>query len=449
MQDDQAVALRLAALFHRLTGLRPPLRIRAWDGSEAGPPDAPTLVVRDRAALRRLLRAPGELGLARAYVAGEIELEGDLYEALEQGFRLLHERGGRSPHLSAVAALGAVRELADLGVLGPSPELPPEEIRLRGVRHSITRDRAAISHHYDVGNDFYRLVLGPSMVYSCGYWTEDAPDYGVTEAQRDKVDLVCRKLGLRPGMRLLDVGCGWGALVCHAAAHYGVEAVGITVSAEQAGYAKRRAADAGLQGLVEIRRRDYRQVADGPYDAVASVGMAEHVGLARYPGYAAALFRLLKPGGRVLNHQIATLHRPAPSVVRTITRVRPRRSFIDAYVFPDGQLAPLATTVGLLEDAGLEVRDVQALREHYATTLRAWVANLDREWAAAARLTSPARVRIWRLYLAASAVAFEAGRLGVDQVLAVRPLEDARSGMPATREQWMAEAGSGAPGAGS
>jgi cyclopropane-fatty-acyl-phospholipid synthase len=169
--------------------------------------------------------------------------------------------------------------------------------------------------------------------------------------------------------------------------------------------------------------------------------MAEHVGLERYPAYAAALYRLLKPGGRVLNHQIATLHRPAPGVVRTVARVRPKRTFINAYVFPDGQLVPLATTVGLLEEAGLEVRDVQALREHYARTLRAWVANLEQEWTAAVRLTSPARARIWRLYLVASAVAFEAGRLGVDQVLAVRPFDDAGSGMPATREQWMAQAG--------
>lgn len=446
MQQDQTVAPRLAALFERLTGAPPPLRIRAWDGSEVGPEKAPALVVRDRAALRRILRAPGELGLARAYIAGEIELDGDLYEALGLGFGLLWKREGKRGRPSPGTALTVMRELADLGALGPSPEPPPEEIRLRGVRHSIVRDNAAISHHYDVGNDFYRLLLGPSMVYSCAYWTEDSPDYGVTEAQRDKLDLVCRKLGLRPGMRMLDVGCGWGALVCHAAAHYGVEAVGVTVSAEQAAYARRRAADEGLDGLVEIRRRDYRQVADGPYDAIASVGMAEHVGLERYPEYAATLYRLLRPGGRVLNHQIAILRQSPSNPLRTLARVRPKRSFIDAYIFPDGQLVPLDTTVGLLENAGLEVRDVQALREHYARTLRAWVANLEGESETAARLTSPNRVRIWRLYLAASAIAFETGRIGVDQVLAVRPLADASSGMPATREQWMAEARRAAPG---
>jgi cyclopropane-fatty-acyl-phospholipid synthase len=436
MQQDQTIAPQLAALFEKLTGTRPPLRIRAWDRSEAGPNDTPTLVVHDPAALRRLLHAPGQLGLARAYIAGEIDLDGDLHEGLERGFGLLTARGG----ISLRAVPGALRQLAGLGALGPVPKPPPEEIRLRGERHSISRDSAAISHHYDVGNDFYRLLLGSSMVYSCAYWTRQAPDYQVTDAQGDKLDLVCRKLGLGPGMRLLDVGCGWGALVCHAAAHYGVSAVGVTVSSEQAIYAHHRAVRDGVERRVEIRMRDYRQVADGPYDAIASVGMAEHVGLERYPHYAAALHRLLKPGGRVLNHQIAALHRPVTSRARALGRWRPRRSFIDAYIFPDGQLAPLATTVGLLEDAGLEVRDVEALREHYARTLRAWVGNLERDWDTAVRLTSPARARIWQLYLAASAIAFETGRLGVNQILAVRPFANAASGMPPTRGQWMAQA---------
>jgi cyclopropane-fatty-acyl-phospholipid synthase len=442
MQPEQNVAHRLAELLERLTGARPPLRIRAWDGSETGPPDTPVLVVRDRAALRRMLYAPGELGLARAYVAGEIELDGggDIYAGLEAVLGLLRGHGGLTERIAPKQALGAVRDLADLGVFGPAPKPPPEEIRLRGSRHSISRDSAAISHHYDVGNDFYRLLLGPSMVYSCAYWTRDAPDYDLTDAQTDKLDLVCRKLGLRPGMRLLDVGCGWGALVCHAAAHYGVTAVGVTVSGEQAAYAQHRAARAGLEKQVEIRMRDYRQIADGPYDAIASVGMAEHVGLDHYPEYAATLHRLLRPGGRVLNHQIATLHQPSSGLARAVTRIRPRRSFIDSYVFPDGQLVPVATTVSLLEDAGLEVRDVESLREHYARTLRSWVANLESEWDAAVRLASPARTRIWRLYLAASALAFEAGRLGVNQILAVKQNEDSTSGMPPTREQWMAEA---------
>jgi len=442
MQQEQNVARRLAELFERLTGSRLPLRIRAWDGSEAGPADTPVLVVRDRAALRRMVYAPGELGLARAYVAGDVDLDGgDIYEGLEAVLGLLRGHGGpATERIQPKQALGALRELADLGAFGAAPKPPPEEIRLRGVRHSITRDSAAISHHYDVGNDFYRLLLGPSMVYSCAYWTREAPDYDLTDAQTDKVDLVCRKLGLRPGMRLLDVGCGWGALVCHAAAHYGVTAVGVTVSAEQAAYAQRRAAQDGLEKLVEIRMRDYRQIADGPYDAIASVGMAEHVGLDQYPEYAATLHRLLRPGGRVLNHQIANLHQPSSGLLRAVTRIRPRRSFIDSYVFPDGQLAPLATTVALLEDAGLEVRDVESLREHYARTLRVWVANLEREWDTAVRLTSPARARIWRLYLAASALSFEAGRLGVNQILAVKQNEDSTSGMPPTREQWMAEA---------
>jgi cyclopropane-fatty-acyl-phospholipid synthase len=436
MQQENTVASRLAALFARLTGVAVPLRIRAWDGSEAGPPDTPTLVVDNPVGLRRILYCPGELGLARAYISGEIDLEGDLYDALERCFALVRHGGG-ALRIHPRAVLGALGELTGLGVLGPAPKVPDEEIRLRGLRHSITRDRAAISHHYDVGNAFYRLLLGESMVYSCAYWTSTAAQYTVTDAQRDKLDLICRKLGLGPGMRLLDVGCGWGALVCHAAEHYGVTAVGVTVSSEQAAYAQRRVARAGLEHLVEIRMRDYREIADGPYDAIASVGMAEHVGLERYPEYAATVRGLLKPGGRLLNHQIATLNRTSSHPDISPSR---RRSFIDAYVFPDGQLAPLATTVKLLEDAGLEVRDVEALREHYARTLRAWVANLDQAWDEAEQLSTPARARIWRLYLAASAIAFESGRLGVNQVLAVRPYADAGSGIPPTREEWMDQA---------
>lgn len=265
-----------------------------------------------------------------------------------------------------------------------------------------------------MGNAFYELVLGPSMVYSCAYW--ERPDATLEEAQRDKLELICRKLGLREGERLLDVGCGWGSLALHAARHHGAQVVGITLSAEQAAYARKRIAEEGLADRIEIRVQDYRDVRDGPYDAVASVGMAEHVGSVRYREYADDLYALLKDGGRLLNHQIAR----RPEGDEAAYHVD---EFIDAYVFPDGELAPLGRTLSTLEDAGFEARDVEALREHYELTLRQWVRNLEAGWERAVRLTTPGRARVWRLYMAASALSFERNRIGVNQILAVKTPE--------------------------
>ncbi|MFD8555433.1 class I SAM-dependent methyltransferase [Streptomyces fradiae] len=437
-------ASRLAALAGDLLGVPLPVRVRAWDGSEAGPPGpgVPVLVVRDRRALRRMAWRPGELGLARAWVAGELDVEGDLYEALTRLAGLVWERdpqgGGAPAGLPGQAARAlraardprtraAAREVLRLAGPWPPPTPPAEEVRRRsGPLHTRTRDREAISHHYDVGNDFYELVLGPSMVYSCAYWSEGGT---LEEAQRDKLELVCRKLALWEGDRLLDVGCGWGSLALHAARHHGARVVGVTLSAEQAAYARKRVADEGLADRVEIRVQDYRDVRDGPYDAIASIGMAEHVGAVRYRRYAQVLHGLLKPGGRLLNHQISR----RPDARDEEYRVDP---FIDAYVFPDGELAPLGRTTATLEEAGFEVRDVEAIREHYALTLRRWVANLEERFDEAARLTSPGRARIWRLYMAASALAFERNRIGVNQVLAVRTPEDGASGMPLRARVW-------------
>jgi cyclopropane-fatty-acyl-phospholipid synthase len=265
------------------------------------------------------------------------------------------------------------------------------------------------------------------MVYSCAYW--DKPDAALEDAQRAKLDLICRKLDLQPGQRLLDVGCGWGSLALHAAREYGVRVLGVTLSTEQADYARKQVAEAGLTDQVEIRIQDYRDLDDGPFDAISSVGMAEHVGTGPYLEYAKILYGQLKVGGRLLNHQISAIH-PEPKTGG--------RSFIDAYVFPDGELAPVGTTVSIIEEAGFEVRDVQALREHYALTLRAWVANLESQWSQAVRLTSAGRARVWRLYMAASALAFEQGRIGVNQVLAVKTRRDGTSGMPPTRAAWLA-----------
>ncbi|WP_395360953.1 class I SAM-dependent methyltransferase [Streptomyces sp. YH02] len=431
-------ASRLTSLAEELLGGPLPVRLRAWDGSEAGPVGGPVLIVRDRRALRRMIWKPGELGMARAWVAGELDVEGDLYELLDGLSGLLWERTAdtrgrlatvrdsvRDPRLRAAA--GALLRLA-----GPPlpPQPPAEEMRGRsGGRHTRRRDKQAISHHYDVGNDFYELVLGPSMVYSCAYWASDGPDATLEDAQRDKLDLIARKLNLKAGDRLLDVGCGWGSMALHAAREYGAGVVGITLSREQAAYARKRIADEGLTDLIEIRVQDYRDVTDGPYDAISSIGMAEHVGAVRYREYADILYGLLKPGGRLLNHQIS--RRPEPD--EEAYEVDP---FIDAYVFPDGELAPMGRTLSTLEDAGFEVRDVEAIREHYALTLRRWVANLEREWERAVRLTSPGRARIWRLYMAASAVSFERNRIGVNQFLAVRTPVSGKSGTALRPRVW-------------
>ncbi|KPH97503.1 class I SAM-dependent methyltransferase [Streptomyces sp. RLB3-17] len=429
MQD---AALRLKSLVEQLVGAPLPIRIRAWDGSEAGPPGAPAVVVRNRRALRRLLWKPGEVGLARAWVAGDLGVEGDLYTALDLLSGLVWDRGedarGVAEALRDPEVRAAVRGLVKMGGL-PLPPSPPQEEMRRRRRHLHTKrsDQRAISHHYDVGNDFYEIVLGPSMVYSCAYWEDGGT---LEDAQRDKLELIAQKLDLRPGQRLLDVGCGWGSMAIHAAREHGVSVVGVTLSHEQAAYARKRVADEGLTDRVEIRVQDYRDVADGPYDAISSIGMAEHVGAERYLEYAEVLYSLLKPGGRLLNHQIARPPRRDESAYDV-------DEFIDAYVFPDGELAPIGTTVTQLERAGFEVRDVESIREHYALTLRRWVTNLEAQWARAVALTGPGRARVWRLYMAASAVAFERNRIGVNQVLAIRtPEPSGASGMPLRARTW-------------
>ena len=402
-----------------LLGAPVPLSVRCWDGSEAVVEGAPTLVVRHRRAVRRLVYAPGELGLARAYVSGDLDVDGDLYAALSFPDDLPSRP---DLHLDRRGLARLAGPLLRLGVLGPPAAPPPEEARLRGTRHSLRRDRNAISHHYDVGNDFYRLLLGPSLVYSCAYFTEPAAT--LEQAQEAKLEL-------RSGMRLLDVGCGWGSLALHAAARYGVSVTGVTISAAQAELARRRIADAGLADRVEVRLQDYREVVDGPFDAISSIGMAEHVGLAQLPVYATRLYALLPPGGRLLNQAIARGPAAGPE------RPDPR-SFLTRYVFPDGELQPLATHVRVLEEAGFEVCDVEALRRHYALTCRAWVSNLERRWDEAVRLSSPGRARVWRLYLAGSALAFEHHRAGANQVLAVKPGPPGQDRLPLRRPDWAA-----------
>ena len=421
----------LGPLLRSAIGAELPFRVRFWDGSVTGPAQAPvTLVVAKRRALRRLLWSPDEIGLARAFVTGDLDVEGDLFTALDHILELIRPDDivGRRPSLRTLGALAGAA--ARMGVLGPPPRPPKEEIRLRGHRHTRRRDAEAIAHHYDVGNEFYRIVLGDSMTYSCAYWAQ--PNFDLTQpsdlaaAQFAKCDLVARKLGLAPGMRVLDVGCGWGTFALHAARTYGVRVVGVTLSAAQAEYARKRMADEGVADRVEIRVQDYREVSDGPFDAISSIGMAEHVGSDKLAGYAADLFGLLRLQGRLLNHAIS-LRPDDPQ------QGPESSSFIDRYVFPDGELVPMARMVATLEDAGFEVRDVESLREHYALTLRAWVTNLERNWDAAVAAATPVRARVWQLYMTASALAFEANSIGVNQVLAVRPDPRGASGMPRTR----------------
>lgn len=432
------VAGDLHRILEAAVGDAVPVRIRAWDGSLAGEPTASaTLTFRNPRALRRLLWAPNELGLARAYVAGEIDVDGDVFAVLDLPDVIARVARHQPIGLTTAERLDALRTGVRLGAIGLPPAAPAEESRSRSGRlHSLRRDAASVSHHYDLSNEFYRLVLGPSMVYSCAYWSEPpSPTYGLDDAQRDKCALVCRKLGLGPGMRLLDVGCGWGTLAMHAAAEHGCRVVGVTLSTQQARQARERVEQAGLGGLVDIRVQDYRHVADGPFDAIASVGMSEHVGGTELPGYVQHLEGLLRPGGRLLNHAIASVRAlPAPEGRRLGRR---QSSYIDRYIFPDGQIVPLSTVADAFERAHLEVRDVEALREHYGLTLRAWVHNLRTHWAQAQQLVPPGRVRAWLLYLAASALAFEHGNLTVHQVVAVQQADRGASHFPRTRTQWL------------
>jgi cyclopropane-fatty-acyl-phospholipid synthase len=426
------VAERMRPLIELLIGSETPLSIRFWDGSALGPATSPAIIrVRSPQALRRLLWSPNELGLGRAYVAGEIDIDGDVFAPFRLHRLLAAEDRprGLAPRLRIGASL--LRAAATTGALGRPLSPPPEEARLRGRLHSRERDAAAIAHHYDVSNDFYRLVLGETMTYSCAYFGADLPTgrgdrrRALDEAQTAKYDLICRKLGLRPGLRLLDVGCGWGGMVMHAAREYGVHAVGITLSQSQADGARQRVAKARLENQVEIRVQDYRECADGPFDAISSIGMFEHVGLLQMSEYCAALSRLLALGGRLLNHGIC---RPQGSGSLD------QRSFAGRYVFPDAELHEVGIVSAKMQEAGLEIRDVESLREHYALTLSCWIANLEEDWQRALTLVTPGRARVWRLYMAGSAANFATGRLTVHQILGVKVAADGFSGMPLRRD---------------
>ncbi|WP_244431700.1 class I SAM-dependent methyltransferase [Segniliparus rugosus] len=403
-------------------GAAPGLRFTAFDGSAAGPPGAPFgfHLLSERGA-RYLFTSPGELGLARAYVSGELRLsgvhEGDPYEAL----RLLADNLAFHPPrtlelIKTVAAIGP-RALAPIAP-------PPQEARPRwrrvaeGVRHSKARDAEAIHHHYDVSNTFYEHVLGPSMTYTCACYPDPAAT--LEAAQEHKYQLVFEKLGLKPGDRLLDVGCGWGGMVRHAARR-GVRALGVTLSAQQAAWAGQAIEREGLGGLAEVRHGDYRDVAEGGFDAVSSIGLTEHIGVANYPAYFGFLRDKLKTGGLLLNHCIT---RPDSKLVHRAG------SFIDRYVFPDAELASSGRITVEVQDAGLEVRHSENLREHYAMTLRDWCRNLVDRWEEAVAEVGEGTARVWGLYLAGSRLNFERNNIQLHQVLAVKTDERGGAGLP-------------------
>lgn len=406
--------------------------VRLWDGTPLPPARdggvRGAVVLRAPAALDALVPPAAERRLAEAVLDGRIELEGDAIGLLEAAARW----SGPRPHASLAAGIAAALVRRSLRALGPAPL----QARLHGGRHSLHRDRDAVRHHYDVSDAFYRLFLGDDLVYSCAYFATGHE--GLEAAQRAKLELVCRKLALSPGDRLLDVGCGWGALVEHAGVRFGARATGITLSENQLRAAQARAARLGGRAELSVRCDDYRTLpAEVPFDKVASVGMMEHVGRARLDAYFAAIHRQLRPGGLFLNHAIAAVDGSGP----TLPWARQRGGgFIWRYVFPDGELVPIAEVIAAAARAGFEVRDLECLREHYAETLAAWLARLEARSGEAVALVGERRTRLYRLYLAASAAGFRLGRISVYQLLLARPDAHGRAeGLPRSRAGWYAE----------
>ena len=417
----RGIAPTIASLFP--DGL--PLSLRAYDGSSAGPADSPygLELVRERG-LSYIMTAPGDLGLARAYVAGDLVLHGahpgDPYEA----FSLLKDStdfGLPGP----LELINVVRSLGLSHLLPPAPppqeHLPTWRHRLEGLRglgiglglgrHSHERDAEAIHHHYDVSNTFYEYVLGPSMTYTCAVF----PDEGASleQAQEYKYELISRKLDLQPGQRLLDLGCGWGGMVRHAAKHYGVKALGVTLSREQATWAQEEIKRQGLAHLAEVRHLDYRLVEEGGFDAISSIGLTEHIGVDNYRPYFAFAHEKLKAGGRMLNH----------CITRHDNISRSTGAFIDRYVFPDGELAGSGTIVSAAENAGLEVQHHENFRLHYARTLAGWSRNLADNWDACVAETDEGTARVWGLYMAGSRIAFERNEIQLHHVLATKTVD--------------------------
>ncbi|MGO4256809.1 class I SAM-dependent methyltransferase [Marmoricola sp. RAF53] len=421
----------IADAFSQLLGGDLPFRFTAYDGSSAGPADAEFgLDLLNERGLSYVVTAPGDLGLARAYVSGDLDIlgshPGDPYTAL------MHIKGNseglkfRAP--SPAEAVALLRTIG-LSHLKPPP-IPAQEHAPRwrrlmeGFLHSPERDAEVIHHHYDVSNRFYEMVLGPSMTYTCACFPTAAAS--LEEAQFHKYDLVCRKLDLQPGQRLLDVGCGWGGMVRHAVKYYGVSAIGVTLSAEQASWAQQRIKEDGLDDRAEVRHLDYRHVVEGDFDAVSSIGLTEHIGVANYPAYFGFLRDKLKPHGRILNHSITRQH----------NRKQSTGAFIDRYVFPDGELTGSGRIITEMQDAGLEVQHEENLRMHYAMTLAGWNRNLVENWDACVAEVGEATAKVWGLYIAGSRMGFETNEIQLHQVLATKTPADGSTTFP-LRPTWL------------
>jgi cyclopropane-fatty-acyl-phospholipid synthase len=400
MSDTKWIAQKVSTLFYEAV----PIRFAAFDGSSAGNLDSPNILeIKSPLALRYILSHPGDLGLARAYITNHLDIRGDIHQtllALKDFIKHPMPVDGLAKLVSAV---------------GPSvirrPNLPAEEAPpryRRGLLHSLTRDKSAIAHHYDVSNAFYSKILGPTMVYSCAVF--EAEDTTLETAQMEKIDLICRKLDLKPGMKLLDVGCGWGTLILHATKEYGVKAVGVTLSQNQVELARTRVAQAKLEDSVEIRLQDYRDVSETDYDAISSVGMSEHVGDSKLDLYFNQLHSRIKAEGRILNHCIT---RPT-----SLERAR-TGAFIDRYIFPDGELTAPSRVVQAMHNSGFELRHSENLREHYAKTLEKWCHNLQENWDEAVAEVGINRARIWNLYMTLSQIGFESNSIQVHQFLGV------------------------------
>jgi cyclopropane-fatty-acyl-phospholipid synthase len=418
----------IAEVVDHLTEGELPIRFSAYDGSVAGPPDSEFgLVLHNERGLRYLVTAPGDLGLARAYVSGDLDLvgvsPGDPYPAM---VAMHHHLRFRMPNPAETVQILRSLGLSNLQPPPPPPQehLPRWRRAMEGIRHSLTRDSIVISHHYDVSNRFYEMVLGPSMTYTCAVFPN--PDATLEEAQFAKYDLIARKLNLNEGQRLLDVGCGWGGMVRHAAREYGVKALGVTLSAAQAEWAQAAIKEEGLDDLAEVRHLDYRQVTETGFDAVSSIGLTEHIGVDNYPAYFDFLRQAVRPGGRLLNHCITRPH----------NRPESTGAFIDRYVFPDGELTGSGRIITEAQNLGWEVRHEENLREHYALTLAGWNRNLAANWDECVEEVGEATARVWGLYIAGSRLSFETNEIQLHHVLAVRPEENGDAKWPLRPDWW-------------
>jgi cyclopropane-fatty-acyl-phospholipid synthase len=405
--------MKLADAFSLIVPAERGVGFTAYDGSTSGPANpAVTVELRTPRAVEYIASSPNQLGIARAYVAGDLEIHGDAYAALQRLYPLPLD------HVTTADKIKLARTFAGKALKRPTP--PPQEAVLKGGRHSKRRDAEAIHHHYDVSNLFYSWVLGPSMAYTCAVFPD--ANASLETAQYNKFDLVSRKLDLQPGMTLLDIGCGWGGMVMHAAEHYGVKAIGVTLSKEQAAFAQNAIKERGLEGRAEVRFSDYRDVPETNFDAISSIGLTEHIGRENYPSYFAFAYAKLKPLGRMLNH---TITRPDDS-----ERSYYKYGFINRYVFPDGELSGPAHIMGVMNTAGFEIRHEENLREHYALTLKFWCENLENHWDEAVAEAGLGTARVWRMYMAASRLGFDLNTIQLHQTLGVKLGEGGVSGFP-------------------